>query len=818
MSALIHLLVLLLLGGALLYLKIKGWRATIVLAVAMAATSWFMGTSVGVWGMFALLVVLLQTPVRRAVISGPFFRLFAKMLPEMSQTEREALEAGDVHWDAELFRGNPDWEKWLSGPRWQLSEEEQAFLDNQVETLCSMLDDFEISFSRKDLPPEVWAYIKKEKFLGMIIPKSYGGLGFSAQAHSAVVMKLASRCASAAVDVMVPNSLGPAELLLHYGTEEQKSHYLPRLAAGEEIPCFALTAPNAGSDAGAITDSGVVCMGQWKGRETLGIRLNWNKRYITLAPMATLLGLAFQLQDPDGLLGDKRDLGITLCLIPTSTPGVEIGQRHFPMHQAFMNGPTRGKDVFVPLDWIIGGPDYAGKGWRMLMESLAAGRSISLPALGTASGLMAYRMTGAYARIRKQFNTPIANFEGVEEAMAQIAGDAYMLEASRQATAAIVDEGVKPSVISAIAKYHMTEAGRRAITHAMDVHGGRGLIVGPRNYLANGYISNPIAITVEGANILTRNLIIFGQGAIRCHPFVYQEMLAVRDADKRRGLNTFDELLFGHVFYTMSNAVRVLVMGLTGARWVRVPRKGACGRYLRHMTRMSAALALASDVAMLVLGGELKRKERLSARLGDVLSHLYLGSAALRYFEQGGCQKDEEPYLQWVMMRELHAAQQAMLEFCRNFPSRIAGRLLARMIFPFGRPFAGPDDDLDHRLVRAMTQDSKVRQRLVAGTYVGTSSEDVTGRVENAFRAVLRAAEAERKLRRALSSGALGSAGDIDTMLDAAVKGGHLSEQEAASIRTAEKARWDAIQVDEFAPELLLEPLKFLDSAKETAA
>ncbi|RMH42304.1 MAG: acyl-CoA dehydrogenase [Gammaproteobacteria bacterium] len=765
-----------------------------------------------VWLVFGVLlmavaVVLWQPQLRKNALTRPIMRWFSRALPPMSDTEREAIEAGDVDWDGSLFQGNPDWRSWLARPKPQLRPEEQAFMDEQVSRLCEMLDDFEVSFARKDLPEPVWEYIKRERFFGMIIPKEYGGLGFSALAHSAVVTTIASRSIAAAVTVMVPNSLGPAELLLHYGTQEQKAHYLPRLADGREIPCFALTSPVAGSDAGALNDTGVVCRGEWQGEEVIGVRLNWNKRYITLAPVATVLGLAVQLKDPEGLIGEPGDRGITLFLIPTNLPGVQIGRRHYPMYQAFMNGPTQGQDVFVPLDHIIGGVDYAGKGWQMLMECLAAGRSISLPALGTASGKMAYRLTGAYAAIRQQFGTEIANFEGVAEAMAQIAGDAYMLEAARLATAQTVDRQVKPAVLSAIAKYHMTEAGRRAITHAMDVHGGRGLIVGPRNYLANGYISNPIAVTVEGANILTRNLIIFGQGAMRCHPYVLSEIKALADDD----LAAFDKAFWGHVRYVLKNLSRSVTTGLFGTWWLPRPVEGSVGRYCQQLTRMSSALALLTDVAMGVLGGELKRKERLSARLGDLLSHLYLASATLKFFVDGGQKEEERPYVEWVVERALCECEQAIMAFCRNFPNRILGAVLKRLVMPFGPRHLGPTDDLELAMVQSMVRDSDVRRRLSQFTYVPADANDATGRVEMAFLAVLAAAPAERKLRKAIRQGLVDQAAVRDQQLSQALNNAILTEPEAALIREADARRWDAIQVDDFSPEILLEPLRWLD-------
>ncbi|MGB5591567.1 MAG: acyl-CoA dehydrogenase, partial [Gammaproteobacteria bacterium] len=572
MSPIFWLLVIL--AGALTlgYRRAPLWQFSIaVLLVTAAIELTGNGLSVLSWGLVvAVLAVLNFKPLRRTLLSAPLLAWFRKVLPPMSDTEKEAIDAGTVWWDADLFGGRPEWQRLLDTPPPALSDEEKAFLAGPVEELCAVLDDWKINQELNDLPPEAWEIIRKHRFFGMIIPKSYGGLDFSARAQSEVVMKIASRGSAAAVTVMVPNSLGPGELLLHYGTDAQKSHYLPRLARGEEIPAFALTGPYAGSDAGSMPDMGVVCKEEFAGRETLGFRVNWDKRYITLGPVCTVLGLAFKACDPDGLLGGEKNLGITCALIPAGTPGVTIGQRHDPA-SAFHNGPNSGKDVFVPMDWIIGGQDQVGKGWRMLMDCLSVGRAISLPALGTAAGKMTSRMTGAYARVRKQFRTPIGRFEGVEEALARIGGITYRMDAARRMTAGALDRGEKPSVLSAILKYQNTEGMRKVVNDAMDVHGGRGVCRGPHNYLASAYDTVPIAITVEGANILTRSMIIFGQGAIRCHPYVLREMQAAADPDTARGLRVFDQALFAHLGFSASNKIRALVLGLTGARFVSVP-------------------------------------------------------------------------------------------------------------------------------------------------------------------------------------------------------------------------------------------------------
>lgn len=751
------------------------------------------------WPLYiAAAVVFSQTELRHHYLSKPVLKFFRKVLPPMSATEREALDAGDVWWDGDLFQGRPDWQKWLAMPKPALSAEEQAFLDNQVETLCAMLDDWKIVQRDFDLPKAVWDYLKKERFFGMAISKEYGGLGFSALGHSTVIVKIATRSCSAAVNSMVPNSLGPGELLQHYGTEEQKNYYLPRLAAGKEIPCFALTAPEAGSDAGSMIDKGIICKGMYDGKEVLGIRLTWDKRYITLAPVATVLGLAFKLYDPEGLFSAKKELGITVCLIPADHPGVEIGTRHCPMNMAFMNGPTRGKEVFVPMDWIIGGPAMAGQGWRMLMECLSIGRSISLPGLSAAAGKYLYRMTGAYARLRRQFKLSVGQFEGVEEVMARMGGYAYILEASRITTANAVDQQVKPSVVSAIAKYHMTEMLRQVTNDALDIHAGRGIQLGPRNYLGHGYLGVPVAITVEGANILTRNLIIFGQGAVRCHPYIRQEMAAAALTDEKQALHEFDKLLVGHIGYAVSNAVRCFVNGVTAARLIQTPATGVLKRYCQKLTRMSTALAFTSDLAMLMLGGDLKRKERLSARLGDVLSHLYLASAVIKYFHDHQQPLADIPYVEWALQTQLHHIQVALDEFFINFPNKLLGKVLRFIIFPLGRSFKVPRDKLGHVIARSMMVPSELRDRLSQYCYLNTDSNDPAGRIEHAFNLSIAAEPIEQKLHAAIKAGHIARNLTLTEQITAAVSSSILSNTEAELLTACEQARLDAMQVDEF--------------------
>ena len=751
-----------------------------------------------------LYVVFFGIPfVRRVAVSGVILNIFRKILPQISATEQEAIDAGTVWWDGELFGGNPNWDKLLAFPKYSLKPEEQVFLDNEVEQLCAMLDDWDITHNRADLPPEVWQFIKDKGFFGMIIPKRYGGLEFSAQAHSAVVAKVASRSGTAAVTVMVPNSLGPAELLLHYGTDQQKEQYLHRLAKGQEVPCFALTGPFAGSDAGAIPDFGIVCHGEFAGQQNvLGLRLTWEKRYITLAPQATLLGLAFKLYDPEHLLGGEINRGITLALIPTDTPGVKVGRRHHPLNSAFLNGPTEGKDVFIPMDYIIGGTSRVGQGWRMLMECLAAGRSISLPASSVGGMKLATRTTGAYSRVRKQFRVPIGKFEGVEEPMARIGAHTYMVDAARQFTALAVDLGEKPSVISAIIKYHSTERGRIVINDAMDVHGGKGICLGPDNYLGRFYQQMPIGITVEGANILTRTLMIFGQGAIRSHPYVLKEIAATHDHDRSRALRQFDEALFDHISFALSNAARTFVFGITGGHGIKTPLGVMTYRYYQQMTRFSAAFALSTDIAMAVMGGTLKRHEKISARLGDVLSQLYLCSATLKRFEDDGRPADDLPLLDWAMQDALYKIQQAFDGVIHNFPNRLVRGLLSLLIFPSGQRLLPPSDYLGHQVARLMMQPGATRDRLTAGMYISSDEMDAVGALEAALNSTLECEPIQAKVDEALKSGLLNSLDELERISEARDKG-VIDANQALMLDRDYALRRKVIMVDDFAPEHL---------------
>ncbi|QTE88407.1 acyl-CoA dehydrogenase [Shewanella algae] len=746
----------------------------------------------------ALIALFFVRNIRLQFVTRPVLAFFRKVLPPLSDTEREAMEAGDVWWEAELFRGKPNWESLHAYGKPALSAEEKDFIDHQVMTALKMIDDYDIVNNRKDLPPELWEYFKKEGFFALIIPKKYGGREFSAYANSTIVSKLASRSVSAAVTVMVPNSLGPGELLTHYGTKEQKEHWLPALAKGEEIPCFALTGPEAGSDAGAIPDEGLVCRGEFQGEETLGLKLSWNKRYITLAPVATVLGLAFQMRDPDGLLGDKVNLGITCALIPTDHPGVKIGRRHNPLNMAFMNGTTQGEEVFIPLDWIIGGPQYAGRGWRMLVECLSAGRGISLPALATASGHMATKTTTAYSYVRKQFGMVIGQFEGVQEALARIIANTYQLEAARRLTTTGIDLKVKPSVVTAIAKYHMTELGRQVMNDAMDIQSGKGIQMGPKNYLAHGYMANPISITVEGANILTRSLMIFGQGATRCHPYVLAEMEAAGMEDNSEALERFDSLLMGHIGYALRNAFGSLGNALSRSYFERSPLSGDTRDYYKQMARLSKALALVTDLSMLILGGDLKRKEMISARLGDVLSQLYLGSATLKLFEDNGRQFDDLPIVKHVMDTRLQLAAKALEQAIANFPNRPVAWVMRVLVFPLGNHFNGPKDSQSIELVKSMLKPGPARDRL---TFLCPEFDgDTSGiaEVEAAFKAQYQCRELHGKLRKAQKDCRLPAKLAPLSLYQAALDAEVISKAEYEQLLEADKLRLAAINVDDF--------------------
>ncbi len=771
------------------------------LTLTMIALSVF-GTAGSIsWLLFIAAIAVLAVPsVRQSLISKKALSLFKQVLPAMSQTEKEALDAGTVWWEAELFKGKPNWNKLHNIQTPQLSAEEKAFLDGPVSEVCAMVNDYQVTHELADLPPEVWQYLKDNKFFAMIIKKKYGGLEFSAYAQSLVLQKLTGVSSVLSSTVGVPNSLGPGELLQHYGTTEQKDYYLPRLAEGKEIPCFALTSPEAGSDAGSIPDYGVVCKGKWEGKDVLGMRITWNKRYITLAPVATVLGLAFKLRDPDGLLGDTKDLGITCALIPTHLKGVEIGNRHFPLNVPFQNGPTRGQDLFVPLDFIIGGPKMAGQGWRMLVECLSVGRGITLPSNSTGGIKTAALATGAYARIRRQFKQPIGRMEGIEEPLARLGGNAYVMDAASTLTVAGIDLGEKPSVISAIVKYHCTHRMQRSVIDAMDIVGGKGICLGPSNFLGRGYQGAPIAITVEGANILTRSMIIYGQGAIRCHPYVLEEMNAAY-SDKSDALEKFDAALAGHVSFAMSNLVRSFWLGLTDGYFSSSPVKDSTTRYYQQLNRYSANIAFLSDVSMAVLGGSLKRKERLSARLGDILSQLYLSSATLKRYESEGRIEADLPLLHWGLQDSLKQTELAIDEFLANFPNKWMGKALRILLMPFGRVRKAPSDKLDSQVAKILQTPSETRSRLGQYQYLEPSEFNPVGRIEHALEIILAAEPIFDRVCK--ETGKHLPFLRLDEVAEVGIEKGIIDAQEANLLREAETQRLYVINVDDFSPETL---------------
>jgi len=735
-------------------------------------------------------------------ITAAIFKAFRKALPSMSDTERAALEAGTVWIEADLFRGRPNFARLMALPKPTLTREEQSFLDNEVEEACRMVNDWQIIHQTHDMPPAAWQFIKDKGFLGMIIPKQYGGLGFSAYGHSEVIAKLSTRSSPLAVSVMVPNSLGPAELLMHYGTEAQKNHYLPRLAKGLEIPAFALTSPWAGSDAAAIPDVGVVCKGQWQGKEVVGMKVSWNKRYITLAPVCTILGLAFRLYDPEHLLGTESDLGITCALVPRDHPGVEIGRRHIPLHTYFMNGPTEGQEVFMPLDFIIGGPKMAGQGWRMLMECLSAGRAISLPSANAGISQLVARYVGGYARVRSQFKTPIARFEGIEEALARVAGYSYMNDAVRTLSAQAIDQGERPSVVSAIAKYHVTERARALMNDGMDIVGGKGICLGPQNILGVVYQQMPVSITVEGANILTRSLILFGQGAIRCHPYVLKEMQAAQNSDARQGLRDFGAAFWRHVGYTMTNGLRALGHGWTGGRFA-TPNATVAPVLAGSVHRLhwySTAFSFVADLAMLSLGGSLKRKEKLSARLGDILSLLFIASCVVKKYESEGQRADHAAVAQWAVEDCLHKAAAAFRGVLANFPNRALAVVLRVALFPLGLRQQPPTDRLGSAAARVLTQPGETRDALTRLCFLPKSVEEPLGALEEALRAAIACEPIDAKIRAAEKAGAFAGdpRGNVRDLPSLALEKGVISVEEAQALATRDALRDRVIHVDDF--------------------
>lgn len=799
----------------LLYLGIGGITAVTVLSAAtvvgMLSDGWhFASILFGALALAATLFLLIPSKLREQALSRPLLNWVRGMLPQLSETESEALKSGSVEWDGELFSGNPDWKFLHRMEQKPLSEEELAFINGPVEELCAMLDDWQMTHELYDLPESAWLFIREQGFFGLVIPKDFGGMGFSQRAHSEIVMKIATRSVSAAVTVMVPNSLGPGELLMEYGTDEQKQHYLPRLCAGEEIPCFALTSPMAGSDAGAIPDKGIVCKGQWQGKEVLGLKVTWNKRYITLAPVATLIGLAIKVYDPDHLLGENDTIGVTCVMVPRETEGVNVGSRHLPMNTVFMNGPTWGNEVFIPLDQVIGGEAMLGHGWTMLLECLSIGRSISLPGLAAGSGKLATLTTGAYAAVREQFGRSISEFEGVQEALEHIAGHSYQMDAARVMTACMLDRGIRPAVPSALLKYRNTDLMRTVVNHSMDVVAGRGVISGPRNFMARIYQAVPIAITVEGANILTRSLMIFGQGAIRCHPYIVDEIEAAGMEDEQEAVAKFDAVFYRHLAHTSGNALRSMALALSGGYIADAPAEGDIKRYYRQLSRFSAAFALLTDVALLSLGGGLKAKQRLSGNMADCLVRLYYASAVIKQWHEDGYPESHRPVVEWCLQSNLHELQEHLRRVIDNFPVRMLRWPLRLIVFPVGAiGLRKPDDALGTELASAITQDSDIRERICRGTYINTNPDDPIGRVLHAFELANSTTEIRQRLHQAIRQS------DPDELDGVALLMGHEREQlvawaaEKSIIEEGERetllktltALYDVIRVDAFDPE-----------------
>jgi acyl-CoA dehydrogenase len=819
MSIAFPFIVLLLIAGIAAYHRFSLVIFTALAATGLVAVGLFGGhflTTVICGVLLALVTLpLLIKPFRQRVITKPLLGFYTKILPPLSPTEKVALEAGTVGFEGELFSGNPNWSVLLNQPKPVLTAEEQAYIDGPVEEVCKMCNDWETTHVRADLSPEIWEFLKQKKFFGMIISKEYGGLGFSAYMHSRVIMKLASVSATLSSTVGVPNSLGPGELLAHYGTKEQKEYYLPRLADGREIPCFGLTGPTAGSDATSIPDYGIVCEGEWNGARVLGVKLNFEKRYITLAPVASIIGLAFRLYDPNGLLSDEKDRGITLALVPRNTPGMDIGRRHFALNCVFQNGPIYGKDVFLPLSQLIGGEDYVGHGWRMLVECLSVGRAITLPATSSGASKLAAVVTGAYSRIRKQFGLSIGRFEGVEEALARLAGNAYACSALSQATAAAVDRGEKPAVPSAIAKYHCTEMAREVARDAMDINAGKGVILGPKNYLGRGWQAAPISITVEGANIMTRSLMIFGQGAIRCHPWVLKEMQAATHPDESKRVPEFDKNLFGHIGFAISNAIRSWWFGLTASKIGSAPGDAYTKRYYRKLNRYSANLALLADTSMLLLGGKLKFKEKLSGRLGDVLSHLYIASAMLKRYEDDGRPATEQPLLAYAFHDSAFKIERALSGALRNFPIRPAAWLMWLLVFPWGRRAQEPSDRLGRRAAALLMSPCDARDRLADGIFLTPCENNPAGRINASLAKVILAEPVERKFLKALKNSDI-EALEFKDQLEEGLREGWITAEEKIQLEELRELTWDAISVDDFDPsELVSAGMRNLDKPQE---
>jgi len=791
----------------------SGGRTGVVILAAVTAFGHILGDGGAVsalLGTAAVIVaglLMLPNPLRTRQISKPLLARIRGMLPTLSDTEAQALKSGSVDWDGELFSGRPRWQRLLNAKAATLSDEEQAFIDGPVNTLCKMLNDWEITHEDYDLPETAWNFIRQLGFFGLMIPKAHGGKGFSNTAHSEIVTRISTRSVSAAVTVMVPNSLGPGELLEMYGTDAQKHHYLPRLASGSDIPCFALTSPVAGSDAGAIPDKGIVCRGDWHGENVLGLKVTWNKRYITLAPVATLIGLAIKVYDPDHLISDEEAIGVTCVLIPRELDGVNAGTRHLPMNTVFMNGPTWGNEVFIPMDQVIGGEDMLGEGWTMLLEALSIGRSISLPAMGTGAGKLASLSSGSYAYVREQFGRSISQFEGVQEALEPIAGNTYMMNAARLLTAGMLDRGIRPSVPSAVLKYRNTDLMRTTINHAMDVVAGRGVITGPRNFMARAYQAIPIAITVEGANILTRSLMIFGQGAIRCHPFITQEIAAAEDADSRAGVDAFDRVFYRHMAHTARNGLRAIALAYAGGRLESVPGRGRIQRSYRQLARYSAAFSLLTDVTLLSVGGGLKARQRLSGRMADCLVHLYYASAVIKFWHEAQYAEDQRPLVEWCLQSSLRDLECALHAAIDNYPGTVLRLPLKLLVFPPGHSRnTGPDDALGGRVAAAIVDDTPLRQTITAGCYRDTNPEDSLGRVLNAYRLARETRELRAKIHEAVRAR---DEDDIDgiallmghervELVDWAIAEGTVGAEHRELLIEAFTALYDVLRVDAF--------------------
>lgn len=796
----------------LLYLGVGVTTAVIALTAATVIGVWLASGTLlsilcGAVLLAASLLILVPNPLRRSWLSRPLLGWVRSMLPTLSDTEAEALKSGSVDWDGELFSGHPNWQRLLDSPHASLSHEEQAFLDGPVNELCTMVDDWHITNELFDLPQEVWQFVRSQGFFGLVIPKEFGGMGFSQSAHSEIVMKLSTRSVSAAVTVMVPNSLGPGELIMEYGTDAQKAYYLPRLANGEEIPCFALTSPVAGSDAGAIPDKGIVRMGDWKGEQVLGLKVTWNKRYITLAPVATLIGLAIKVYDPEGLIGEEENIGVTCVMVPQDLAGVNSGPRHLPMNTVFMNGPTWGTDVFIPMEQVIGGQAMLGKGWTMLLECLSIGRSVSLPALATGAGKIASLSTGAYSGVREQFGRSINQFEGVQEALEPIAGYSYMMDAARLLTTSMLDRGVRPAVPSALLKYRNTDLMRIVINHAMDVVAGRGVITGPRNFMARIYQAIPIAITVEGANILTRSLMVFGQGAIRCHPFIVEEITAAGMDDETAAVNKLDSVFFRHIAHTTRNTLRSFALGVTAGRLEPVPAGGELQAYYRLLSRYAAAYSLLTDVTLLSIGGGLKARQRLSGRMADCLVQLYYASAVIKQWHEEGYPQAERPLVEWCLQTCLHDLQNQLRELINNFPVTALRWPLRIIVFPLGyRGDRKPDDKLGAEVARSIVEAGPLRDRIVRGVYMKDDPEDALGRVLNAWQLANETQAVRNQLHDSIRQQ---DPDDIDgiallmghqraELVDWAVSKDIVSEQDREPLLAALTALYDVIRVDAF--------------------